>query len=112
MITYAGLGRLLSIAAGRLSMKLPAGHVAILTLGAVIAECRKLAGQDSEAASPTILRAHGLGDRGLWRHSCGNVGLGAPITDLQPRYCESCQQTGFWERLYITISASAPEETH
>lgn len=105
MITYAGLGRIISGVAGALSAKLPPGSPVIAALAAALRETAKLDQEDrTGTGSETYLRARGLEDRGLWRHRCGNVGLGSPVTDLPPEYCEVCLQSGGWERLYVNSS--------
>lgn len=103
MITYGGALRVVEAVASAVGRKLPASGPATLALGAALAELRRLAATEP-AQGMSYRRAYGLSDRGLWRHRCGNVGLGTPTTDVPPAYCETCQQTGGWERIYVNAS--------
>lgn len=104
MITYAGLARLIGVATGELAKTQPPGAPLVRALGRLLTECKALAANDlTPVDAPTIRRAFGLAGRGLWLHPCGNAGLGAPVTDVTPEYCEVCHQTGGWERLYVKL---------
>jgi hypothetical protein len=105
VITYTGLAQLVAVAAGELSRSLPPGHVAIRVLGRILSELRTVArAERSGGADEMYSRAWGLMDRPLWLHTCGIPVSVAPENDAPPRYCDTCQQMGFWVRLYVKLS--------